>query len=331
VIGFGSASGRKADAERVELQPPDISAWRTGNTGIPFVTTLDSGRPGPHAAINALMHGNEISGAIALDHFMRQNLAPLRGKLSCIFANTAAFETFNPATPNTSRFIDEDMNRLWADGVTDGGTNLERSRVRVLRPFFETVDMLLDLHSMQSESPPLLLSGPSEKGRTFARSLNSPAVIVCDTGHANGMRLRDFAWFNTPGDPHVSILAECGQHWRRGTEGVAIDTVYRFLLVTGMIADDDAQPHLVNMPVPQHWIEVSRGFAPKHNNAAFTEAFIGMEVIPGRGTPFARDGDSIVYTPHDDCVLIMPSRQLAPGQTAVRLGRRHAFDDGGDD
>ncbi|MEK9900472.1 MAG: succinylglutamate desuccinylase/aspartoacylase family protein [Rhodospirillaceae bacterium] len=143
------------------------------------MTTLDSGRPGPHAAINALMHGNEISGAIALDHFMRQDLAPLRGKLSCIFANTAAFETFNPATPNASRFIDEDMNRLWADGATDGGTNLERSRVRVLRPFFETVDMLLDLHSMQSESPPLLLSGPREKGRMFARSLNSPAVIVC--------------------------------------------------------------------------------------------------------------------------------------------------------
>jgi hypothetical protein len=28
-----------------------------------------------------------------------------------------------------------------------------------------------------------------------------------------------------------------------------------------------------------------------------------------------------VTTPYDDCVLIMPSRRLDKGQTAVRLGR----------
>jgi hypothetical protein len=28
-----------------------------------------------------------------------------------------------------------------------------------------------------------------------------------------------------------------------------------------------------------------------------------------------------VRTPYDDCILIMPSRRLAPGLTAVRLGR----------
>jgi hypothetical protein len=28
-----------------------------------------------------------------------------------------------------------------------------------------------------------------------------------------------------------------------------------------------------------------------------------------------------VRTPYDECVLIMPSRRLLPGQTAVRLGR----------
>jgi len=28
-----------------------------------------------------------------------------------------------------------------------------------------------------------------------------------------------------------------------------------------------------------------------------------------------------VRTPYDDCVLIMPSRRLVKGQTAVRLGR----------
>jgi len=35
----------------------------------------------------------------------------------------------------------------------------------------------------------------------------------------------------------------------------------------------------------------------------------------------AEDGGQAICTPYDDCVLIMPSRRLAPGQTAVRLGR----------
>jgi hypothetical protein len=35
----------------------------------------------------------------------------------------------------------------------------------------------------------------------------------------------------------------------------------------------------------------------------------------------AYDGDKPVVTPYDGCVLIMPSRRLNPGASAVRLGR----------
>ena len=33
------------------------------------------------------------------------------------------------------------------------------------------------------------------------------------------------------------------------------------------------------------------------------------------------DDDREIRTPYDECVLIMPSRRLRRGQTAVRLGR----------
>ena len=46
----------------VELEAPDISDW-VGNTGVPYVTTLDSGVPGPDAMINAVIHGNVRSSA----------------------------------------------------------------------------------------------------------------------------------------------------------------------------------------------------------------------------------------------------------------------------
>ena len=58
MFGHPSRPGKKAEAVpdetyKVELTPPDISAYREGNTGIPHVTTFDSGKPGPHVMINA--------------------------------------------------------------------------------------------------------------------------------------------------------------------------------------------------------------------------------------------------------------------------------------
>ena len=313
------------NAERVELEPPDIAAYRAGNTGIPYVTSFDSGRPGPHAAIVALTHGNEISGALALDHLLRSDMRPAIGNLSLVFANVAAYEQFDPHNPDASRYIDHDMNRLWGADADVDRSSSEGQRVQALRPFVETVDMLLDLHSMQSESPPLLLAGPSEKGREFSRTLASPAVIVCDTGHTNGTRMRDFGAFNAPDRPQKSVLAECGQHWQTETAVMAIDTAYRFLLALGMTTASTAADHLLKDNIPTHWIEVTGSFVPRHDGARFVENFAGMELIAERDTVIAHDGPAHVRTPHDDCVLIMPSRRLVAGQTAVRFGGRHQF------
>jgi len=40
------------------------------------------------------------------------------------------------------------------------------------------------------------------------------------------------------------------------------------------------------------------------------------------GTLLGHDGERPVVTPHDDCMLVMPSKRLWTGQTAVRLARR---------
>jgi hypothetical protein len=47
-------------------------------------------------------------------------------------------------------------------------------------------------------------------------------------------------------------------------------------------------------------------------------------VIPRAGTVIARDGKTDIRTPYDQCVLIMPTRRISRGQTAVRLGRFEA-------
>lgn len=307
----------------VELTAPDIGAYRAGNTGVPFATTFDSGQNGPHAMICAVVHGNELCGAIALDQLFQRDVRPRRGRLTLVFANPDAYGCFDPERPAASRFVDEDMNRVWSPDVLAGSrTSVELERARALRPLIDTVDTLLDLHSMQSGSQPLMLTGPSPKGRTLALKLESSAVIVADGGHTAGTRLRDYGGFSAPGDRRNALLAECGQHWRAATAAVASDIAYRFLMALGMIRLDDARSHLLPAaPALDRWIEVTHAISVTSGQSQMTSNYKGLDVIPAAGTVIALDGTREITTPYDDCVLIMPARRLTPGQTAVRLGR----------
>ena len=60
-------------------------------------------------------------------------------------------------------------------------------------------------------------------------------------------------------------------------------------------------------------------------NFAFANNYVGMELIAKAGTLIATEGEGgaerEIRTAYDNCVLIMPSRRLIVGQTAVRLGR----------
>jgi hypothetical protein len=79
---------------------------------------------------------------------------------------------------------------------------------------------------------------------------------------------------------------------------------------------------LPEAPLPQQQIvEVTGPITIETDDFRFTERFRGMEVIEKQGTLIAWDGDAEVRTPYDDCVLIMPSRRLRRGESAVRFGR----------
>ena len=307
----------------VELSPPDISAYATGNTGIPYYTTLDSGVPGPHAAILALTHGNEICGAITLDMLFRAGLMPKHGKLTLGFNNIAAYAQFDARYPSASRFVDEDMNRVWAEERLSGNDHsLEVARAREIRPLIDTVDFLLDLHSMQSASPPLMLAGPLQKGREFAGQLHYPETIMCDAGHAAGKRLRDYGDFGDPNSPRNALLLEAGQHWAASSAIVSTDSAVCFLQALDMIDLATAETLLRDVkPAIQRTIEVLDRITIESDDFQFHQTYTGLEVIAKAGTELGMDGNRPVVTPFADCVLIMPTRRTWKGQTAVRLGR----------
>jgi predicted deacylase len=311
-----------SDTYPIEIDPPDISSYRAGNTGIDYVTRFDSGVAGPHVLVTALVHGNELCGAIALDFLLRANVRPTRGILTLAFCNVAAFAGFDRARPAASRFVDEDLNRVWSPEVLDGGRqSVELARARTLRPVIAAADYLLDIHSMQHATAPLMLCGPLEKGRVFARAVGYPETVVSDAGHAAGTRMRDYGGFGDAGSPKNALLIECGQHWEAASGAVAKETLLRFLAHFRMLDASFLTQHLPKPPPPQMLIEVTDAVTIRSERFRFSVDYKGLEVIPARGTEIARDGDEPVRTPYDECVLIMPSRRLTKGQTAVRLGR----------
>ena len=304
----------------VEIAPPDISPYRLGNTGVEYATTFESGRDGPHVMLTGIVHGNELCGAIVLDALHRENVRPLRGKLTLAFCNVAAYARFDAAKPGDTRKVDEDFNRLWSDDKLDSDRAIvELARARALRPLVEQADFLLDIHSMSHASEALLLAGPLEKGRALAREVGFPALVVCDEGHAAGRRMRDYGGFGDASSPKNALLVECGQHWSRRTVEIARETALRFLARFGLI--DAGRAGVGHAPPSQRVVEVTHPVTIATDAFRFAAPYTGGEVIERAGTIVGWDGDEEVRTPYDACVLVMPAKRLERGLTAVRFGR----------
>jgi len=308
----------------VALAAPDLSPWLAGNTGIAGFTTRDSGVAGPHAVLVSLMHGNEFAGAIVLDELLRAGLRPVRGRLSFGFANLAAFARFDPRQPTASRFVDEDMNRLWDPALLDGPRqSSELARARAMRPLLEQADVLLDLHSMLWPSEPLILCGQSTRGQKLALALGEPALVVADSGHLSGPRLIDYAPFITPRGSQAACLVEAGQHWQPEAVATSLAAVAGLLRYLGML--DTPDPPSV-LPPPRRdtrplLAEVTQAITATSAEFTFVRPFHGGEVLAEAGSLIATDGDREIRTPYADCLLVMPSLRASPGHTAVRLAR----------
>jgi succinylglutamate desuccinylase len=295
----------------VRLPIPDLRPWMQGNR-LPGVWSFEGPLPGPHVALVSLIHGNEIAGALLLARWLREGLRPLRGKLTFIFGNLAAFARFDPTDPTISRFVDEDLNRIWDDRVLAGTRrSTELDRARALRPLMDEVDVLLDLHSMLWPSDPLIIAGGTAEARALGQRLGTPPVVVADHGHQTGRRLIDSPAFAA----RPALLVEGGPHWEETT----LETLER--CATALLQEYGLVPP-ARAPVPSGRLaEVTRTVIAGTHAFTFVEQFRGGTVIPRRNTLLALDGDQEIRTPHDDCLLIMPSPRALRGHTAIRLAR----------
>lgn len=326
---------------RFDLPAPDISAWRAGNTGTEGVWHFDSGQPGRHVMVSALVHGNELCGAWALLGLLEAGVRPAQGTLTLAFCNLDAFDRFDPANHDASRFTDEDLNRQWLDERMDAADTAERRRAAALRPWVAGADWLLDIHSMHEPSAPLLLTGIQPRNRQLARAMRSPEHTVVDAGHKDGVRMRDYGRFGLPdgegegqGGDTRSLLIECGFHGDPASRAVAQDQCVRFIEQSGVL---DAGTLARQLPgwrlpdAPRQWaLEVTGPVVATSSAFRFVAPYTGLELFDQAGTVIGWNGDGSdgvpVATPYDGCVLVMPSvRQARAGVTVVRFARRQVL------
>ncbi|MCA3238782.1 MAG: succinylglutamate desuccinylase/aspartoacylase family protein [Curvibacter sp.] len=315
---------------RFELAVPELGAWRAGNTGTEGVWHFDAETPGRHVLVTALVHGNELCGAWALRGLLETGVRPRQGSLTLAFCNLVAFDRFDAAAFDTSRFVDEDLNRQWAPGRIANPSTQERRRAAELLPFVQRADWMLDLHSMHEQGAALLLTGPHDRNLDLARRLRAPEHVVVDAGHRDGTRMRDFGHFGQPdaqaGDKR-SVLVECGFHGDAASRVVAQDLCARFLVESGAL---DAATAATVLPgwrqrdAPRQWVlRVTGGVVARSQGFRFLDTYRGLELIAKAGTPIGDNDGETVSTPYDDCVLVMPSvRQARAGVTVVRFARR---------
>ncbi|PVX70744.1 succinylglutamate desuccinylase/aspartoacylase domain-containing protein [Paraburkholderia unamae] len=309
----------------IEVAFPDIAAHERSETGIPYVHTFDSGVAGPHVMINALTHGNEVCGAIVVDALLRARLRPRRGKLTLAFANVEAYRRFDPQHPDAARFVDQDFNRVWTAQALDdlARDSSELRRARAMRPVIDDVDLLLDLHSMHEKCMPLIVAGPLAKGVELSARLGAPATVICDEGHPEGRRMRDYEGFGDAASAKNALLIECGQHWEASAVTVARDVSARFLRLSGVVDEADLPADwLQPLPAEMRVVRVTEPVVAKSMDFRFAGDYTGLEVFPKAGAVIGWSDGEPVLTPYDDCILVMPSlRQLRPGVTVVRLGK----------
>ena len=308
----------------IELTPKDLSSWRKGNRGVDFVQTFESGRPGPHVIVNALTHGNELCGMVAVTHLLEQGIRPLRGKMTLVFANVDAYHRFDAAAPFDSRFVDRDFNRIWDADTLDGpDQTVDVQRARALRHIYAEADALLDIHSTTYPVPPMLIHEPVDKMQPLARHLHSPLhhVLLPGVKHP-GRPLIQYGAFGDPRAPPVALVVECGQHFAAASGTVAIGVTMRFLDFFGMIPADLAAQYPADPGAPGRY-EVTDVLVAKTDRFRFAEPFTGFEDVAA-GALIATDGDEEIRAPAGGCTIIMPARKPVQGRDVVSLALRLA-------
>jgi predicted deacylase len=332
-----------------DVLPRDLSSYRNGNTGIPYAFFFDSGLPGPRVAINALTHGNEFCGMVAVCALLDAGFRPERGSLSLSFANVAAYESFDIAAPFESRQLVHNLNRIWSEAeLASSERSPELDRAREMRSLFDSAHALLDIHSTSQAVPPFFVFPASQSNNASTALADGiafpPIQLLMPGGMQTGTPLIEYGPFKAANSQGASstasfapgiggaVVVECGQHFSRSAGIVATQVSLAFLRQTGVIDAASAAKwserltgvDVFNLPhIPPQRYELLNTHVIKTPNLRWVRPLKGMEAF-ALNELIGTDGDFEIRSPCEGCTVFMPlasHRPAVPGREGAYFTR----------
>lgn len=274
-------------------------------------TTKD---PGPGLIVIAGIHGNEPSGVFALDRVFKKlhkHNIPIRGEFLALTGNL-------PALEKGERFIEEDMNRLCAEGVEERllhkkeiNTSEDAEMAELLQLVKDACDncsgdvYFVDCHTTSAESNPFITLNDFPRNLDYV--VHFPVFSI--TGMAQHLKGSFIDYMNRLG--YTGFLFEAGQHDDLASIDNQEAAIWLSLAASGCIGKDQ-------IPDFQHWTEVLKKTTIeghkiftavyKHKIAPADEfvmapGYVNFEKV-SKGQLLANDKNGPIYSEWDGRVLM---------------------------
>ncbi len=181
-----------------------------------IIGEIKGNQPGPTLIFTAGIHGNEPSGIFALHQVLKEiegKTLPIKGNIYAISGNLTALE-------NGSRFINQDLNRMWTSERMQqiksgniekvGGDTIQQLNIfNIINNILTTEEgpfYFMDLHTTSSETIPFLTVNDSLINRKFTEQYPVPLILGIEE-YLDGPLL---SYINELG--YVAFGFEGGQH-----------------------------------------------------------------------------------------------------------------------
>ena len=262
--------------------------------------------------VNALTHGNEFCGMVAVCHLLDSGVRPKIGTLTLSFANVAAYETFDPAKPFDSRLITHNLNRIWSPAWLEAAKTASScaARAKCGRPSRRPTTSSTSTRRARTWCPSGSIRRSSAMPPSRARSRRH-VHLVMPAGLGSGTPLVQHGAHGRADGAGAALVVECGQHFKQASADVATDVALNFLAHFGLVDRPAPQP-----AAPPRRFELLRTHVIQHPSFAFVRPVIGFETF-AEGELIATDGPVEIRAPSDDCTIFMPARMVDR-----RAGRR---------
>lgn len=297
------------------------------------IHTFASLSPGPRLLVMGGVHGDETCGTVGIERV----LAELDGgTLQLLCGQLTLLPVANPlARRRLQREGERNLNRLFKP--SEAPADYEGRVTNVLCPLIERHDVLLDLHSFQSEGEAFAMIGPRDNTgplEPFARAseegllalhLGTPIVVEgwLDI-YAAGLAQRsagvavdeDAIDFGRGTNEYIrncggyGVTLECGQHKDPQAPEVAWRAIRRALALLGMAALPQGMP--AAPPSPPQLLRLVSVTDRLHEEDSFVRDWATFDAVQ-RGEPIGMRHDGTLVSAPDDGFIVFPNALALPG------------------